>query len=502
VTVNIGYSTGSVKGVSQTDDPTNAALSTDLHQNWILADPGSRVTYDLAVSNDTDSAMTKLVLIDNLPGVGDHSPFNQSVPRGSAFGVTLADAPNFRVRIQPKEGESYLLPEEFWRVEYTADTDFGQAQSNDWKGEDDTTANWVPAGEWTESLADVKAVRILIEDPDGTQIPSKATVTASFEARTDAGAEPGTIAWNNFGYHYALQGVLAQMEAMPLSVGVRIPEQPTLQKVLVDDNGPAEARQDESFSFLLYAGEPVSAESDEALLESLDAAGRAYTQVDVTVKAGETASEAVSLDWQWQEGRVYTLTELQPRRGISPEGFEDSGENVYRFVYDPLDDLQILCQNRILEWQIRLTKQDKPGEEGTPLAGAVFGLYSPDPEDQLDEAGGFLLTVEEGGQIWYLTALGTIDQQGQIFFDGLIREHYYLRELQAPAGHHPNWFGEVIERKNATDGEYTLEVVNDPGVVLPRTGGMGTELFRLLGIALMGVALVSGLIFLRRRKVR
>jgi hypothetical protein len=224
--------------------------------------------------------------------------------------------------------------------------------------------------------------------------------------------------------------------------------------------------------------------------------------VDTVVKAGESASDPVALNWDWQEGAVYTITELQCRRGVAFEKLGGNSNNAYRFVYDPMDDLQIICQNRMMEWQIRVVNQIKSGEGEIPLAGVIFGLYSPHPEDQLTEAGSIPLTMTKDGRVWYLTAFDTTDARGQLVFDGLLREDYYLQELQTPAGEHPTWLGGSITRKDATDGEYVQDVIHDPGVVLPETGGPGTEVFRVLGAVLLGIALMSGLVFLCRRKAR
>lgn len=111
-------------------------------------------------------------------------------------------------------------------------------------------------------------------------IPAKAKVEICFTAQIDGNAEPGTIAWNSFGYHYHLHGQSEDsfLEAMPLVVCVKVPSAPTLVKQLVNSSGqPATAEQDSAFSFLIYEGASLEGEYDtaEALQSALDSENRA-----------------------------------------------------------------------------------------------------------------------------------------------------------------------------------------------------------------------------------
>lgn len=71
---------------------------------------------------------------------------------------------------------------------------------------------------------------------------------------------------------------------------------------------------------------------------------------------------------------------------------------------------------------------------------------------------------------------------------------YYLVETQAPSGYNlldnavkVNFTDAEVE---ATDGVYTVEVPNSSGIKLPVTGGTGTVIFTIIGIALMVGAVV------------
>ena len=79
---------------------------------------------------------------------------------------------------------------------------------------------------------------------------------------------------------------------------------------------------------------------------------------------------------------------------------------------------------------------------------------------------------------------------------------YYLVETQAPSGYNlldnavkVNFTDAEVE---ATAGIYTVEVPNSSGIKLPITGGTGTVIFTVVGIALMVGAVV--LLVVSRKK--
>ena len=79
-----------------------------------------------------------------------------------------------------------------------------------------------------------------------------------------------------------------------------------------------------------------------------------------------------------------------------------------------------------------------------------------------------------------------------------IRDSYYLVETKAPAGY--KQLNRVVEVTiEGTEKDYTAEVtiLNTANVSLPITGGIGTLIFTISGIALMGAA---ALLYIRSRK--
>ncbi len=348
VAVSFGYSTDSSKHVTELDSSDkeidNTAHSTEPEKNYILlADQRSKFKYNLTVENGAEHAMQRLIIIDNLPEVGDHTPFNQEAMRNSVFKVRLADEPNFKIVITYPDGdkeETYTLKAGEYTVQYSEDTWFGEPQSDDCHGrkndessEYNTTADWVDSIDWPEGeIDDVRSIRVMIRGDLNPQnpitIPANAKVEVTFDAQIDGEAEPGTIAWNNFGYHYHLVGTEDHLEAMPLVVGVKVPEIPTLQKNLVDESGAfAAAKADSTFSFLVYPGEKLFGSTnfetaddlEAALKEELDKKSQTYKQFDLTVKKGQTTSGRVLLhstvDWPWKEGETYTIVELPAEDG-------------------------------------------------------------------------------------------------------------------------------------------------------------------------------------------
>ena len=509
VTVATGLVTSSVKSVT---DGTHTAVSTDPANNTILLpDAGKEFTYTLSVTNSTGKAMEKLVLIDNLPEVGDHSPFSMAAPRGSEFRVSFAANPAVTVKVTSKDGKEATLAASKYTVQYAEATDFGKPQSADWKGETiGTTAKW------TASPANARAIRIIIEDksnPTGGKvqpiIPDGATVSVTFRAKVDSDATPGSVAWNSFGYHYAIQegSQTIELESMPMVVGVKVPDVPALEKKLVDVSGaPAAAEQDETFKFLVYVGEalPGSYATEAEWTAALKAQNITYHVFPVTVKAGASTSGETLLKaegWAWTEGQKYTIVELPGDGRYAFRSFDGKEAAQHTFAYQGAETLTITCENLFQKWRIGLTKVDRMDSK-VFLPGAVFALYSPEQSDKIDNvpaeyaALAIQPTIQNGAETWYLAQVGTTGADGALAFESLLREKYYLLEVKAPAGYALSETpGQTIYRTAAKDGVYTLKVENRKGYELPEAGGAGTVPYTLGGL----LALCAGVLLLYKK---
>lgn len=146
------------------------------------------------------------------------------------------------------------------------------------------------------------------------------------------------------------------------------------------------------------------------------------------------------------------------------------------------------------------------GSSGTKLAGAKFSLY------RTLRAGEAATTVDIPGT-------GVIKEKGILLEENLTTDEYgvvefkkyeandtkydyYLVETQAPAGY--NLLQSAVKVNFAdtdvatTNGVYTVQVENSTGFQLPITGDSGTILMSVIGLVLMGGAVV--LLLLRKRK--
>ena len=134
----------------------------------------------------------------------------------------------------------------------------------------------------------------------------------------------------------------------------------------------------------------------------------------------------------------------------------------------------------------------------------MFGLYSPNADDQMTEeefkAQNKLLnanlewegvsTTAHEGSTWYLTALQMTEPTGITQYCYLTGEKYLVKELSAPAGYNllPDIFPAIQPESGI--GTVTVSVPNTQSYSLPESGGMGTSLFYVVGGLLVACAAV------------
>lgn len=501
-TVSTGYSTSSVKRVEETGRSDNSTDSNAVKKYIVLGSKTSTFRYTLSVTNDTSFGMTKLVLIDSLPQKGDYSPFDKNAARMSEYKVSLDDDPQFAVTVITESGDSYSLDSQYYTVEYSSSQDFS---ADDWSG----ASQWQ---EWTADASDVRSIRLNINDDGGTQIPAKSSVEFSFTAKADdENLKPGITAWNSFGYHYGLTGIGYELEAMPLEVGVKIPDVPVLQKNLVNLLGyEYKAEQAAAFTFMLYSGDAVEGAFSTAdeLIEQLDSLGRTYKQIELSVEQGKSASEKLKLElegWQWNTGDSYTIAEIQNQQDYKPDGWNNIHSKAFTFTYDPDTSTALNCTNIWQRWSVNIRKVDGTNSD-TLLAGSVFAIYSPEIDDLItDEAYSALSfkpekTVEDSdGAIWYLCKTAVTDENGNAGFTELKREKYLLSEVKAPDGYKLDWESRVIDSSYMSS---PLVIQNFTMTELPYTGGADIGLCVTIGAIIAAASLFILVFGWRRRKYK
>lgn len=519
-----GYTTISEKTVTEVADPTNTASSSDSVNYIDLPGIGSLFDYGLMVTGPAEKAMTDFVLIDNLPEVNDHVTFVDSVPRNSPFKVSLAETPNFRLYLRSVNDTDYVPFEEFVNREENKDKDVtytieyaeknGEFDDKDWRGQQNYYNNDTTKPVWLNTPdADTRSIRLRMSN-----VPANTRIKLVFTAKIDGEAEPGTIAWNNFGYSYKVDA--DWLNATPPNVGIRVPPAPKLQKKLELDGEPVLAPDNCSFTFAVYKGSVISGlegMTEAQAIDALTAAGLTEDDYRIyTLNIAKGASESAILtlkdeDGFWVDKTYYNLVELDPGAEYEFVSINQRQQRTFTFQYLQSDgNLSITAVNKRSAWQILLTKIDARSDS-VVLKDAVFGLYSPSIDDRLmlnpvTEGGdatpytGVGATVEYEGKTYYLTRKSTTGANGQIKWAQLYQNDYVVVELEAPPAYRKT--DEIIHIVRGEDETILLTVKNDTDYELPNSGGVGTLPFYTLGGLLTAGALMCGHKLRRRRERR
>lgn len=155
----------------------------------------------------------------------------------------------------------------------------------------------------------------------------------------------------------------------------------------------------------------------------------------------------------------------------------------------------------------------------TGLRGAVFELKLKDTTQKIGftGSGGAYTKAADG------TAALTTGTDGKLTLKGLAPGTYKLKETKAPAGYvlsageteitiadtdfdgipdskeQPTTDTTTTQTTEKDNGLVSITVENTKGFTLPRTGGIGTVLFSMIGIVLMGSGVLLVAVFLRKR---
>ena len=519
ITAAYGYVTTSEKRIREIGNETNCASSKD-EKNWIFLDEHEDLfRYTNIVNNVTGKPLSKFIMIDNLPEVGDHETFADTEPRYSAFKVELTEDPKFEVAMVLDDSRTVLTSDQY-EVMFSDRTEFDE---KDW--DDSSDDGW-----YTSPKKSTRSFRLSIYDETGLVIPDKASIQVEYNGRIimaddydndEVTTDPveGTIAWNSFGYHYRVHGESISLEAAPLKVGICIKYIPIMQKSLVYPDGTAyTAAEDESFRFLIYSGSAISSiqgKTEAQIGQLLKNNGRNAMLVTINVKAGQNISDELVLsdakkaeydsttgtwketgDWSFMDGDTYTVYELEnPDSMFKFRTLGGSGANSYTFTFEGMKQARISGVNVRKTWSARINKVD--AAEGKPLAGAYFGIYTLSDREVMSDDDYQALTLRKkparfithGGKTWALSKVCESDSSGTALFTGLIEDEYVVRELQAPGGYKLEKDIHSFSLDN-TDESLVDEkqVVNEADYELPKTGTKEASAMMVWGNVLMLIA--------------
>lgn len=205
---------------------------------------------------------------------------------------------------------------------------------------------------------------------------------------------------------------------------------------------------------------------------------------------------------------------------------EEVHADVYTFAFD------------IYKYTLTNDQQDDVAENRTGLAGAQFKLYAANGDAKgdeislVDETNGVYRQAKDDKEdkVEYITTGDT----GIVTIKGLKDGTYYLTETKAPDGFNklvgdikveinhltyaaddttklesfdvtytiPGADHSTTVTVNAADGKAEIPVRNNAGTVLPSTGGNGGIVFTIVGVAIIGVMMVSSLVSKKRKNAK
>lgn len=262
---------------------------------------------------------------------------------------------------------------------------------------------------------------------------------------------------------------------------------------------------------LLPDGLTIDVGSIKVQIEGVDVAAAAYT-LETTPTAEYTFKLNVSTaqyaaNWSANGGKALVITYTATLNDNDTTEVNTKETNKVTFDYSnyPYVANSHKQKTDTVDVTTFAIKIDKfvDGDEGTKLAGAKFDLYRtvypgetgvtiPHTSIQGIKLEGDKVTAADGS-----VTFEKYEANGTSY-------NYYLVETVAPSGYNllDNAVKVIFTDDDVamTDGVYTVKVKNASGIQLPITGGTGTVIFTIIGIALMVGAVV--LFVVSRKKAK
>lgn len=281
---------------------------------------------------------------------------------------------------------------------------------------------------------------------------------------------------------------------------------------------------DKSFSVadLLPDGLTINPASIKVQIDGVDVDPTAYT-LDTTATSNYTFKVSVASGdytdkWAVNGGKtlVITYTATLNNDDTTEVNVKETNTAKFDFSFYPFVENSHKEKTATYDVTTFAIKIDKyaynvlnAGDKSTKLANAEFSLYR---ETVGGEAADTTSLPGVNGSFKLLEEGVTTDEHGVAVFSKYEanadkgRYKYYLVETKAPSGY--NLLTEAVEVSftttdvETTGGVYTVEVPNKSGVQLPATGGIGTVIFTVIGIAIMAGAVVLLVIYRKKAKAK
>ena len=278
---------------------------------------------------------------------------------------------------------------------------------------------------------------------------------------------------------------------------------------------------DKSFyvSDLLPNGLAIDTDSIKVQIDGIDVDTAAYTldkTANTTTEPYYTFKLSVDTDkyaerWSANGGKrlVITYTATLNNDNSTAVNYKETNTVTFDYSFYPYVEnshKQKTATVDVTTFAIKIDKYVK-NNEGAKLANAKFDLYRTATQAEVNA---------ELAVIIPHTTVNGVKLEGDLFTDANgtatfakyeangTKYDYYLVETQAPSGYNildnavkVNFTDAEVE---ATAGVYTVKVPNSSGIQLPITGGTGTVIFTIIGIALMVGAVV--LFVVSRKKAK
>lgn len=278
---------------------------------------------------------------------------------------------------------------------------------------------------------------------------------------------------------------------------------------------------DKSFSVadLLTDGLTIDTDSIKVQIDGTDVNTAAYTldkTANTTTAPYYTFKLSVDTDkyaerWSANGGKQLVITYTATLNNNDTTAVNVKETNTVTFDYSNYpyvenSHAQKTATVDVTTFAIKIDKYVK-GDEGAKLANAKFDLYRTATQAEID-AGTSVEIPHTSIQGIKLEGDKVTNDNGAATFEKYeangTNYDYYLVETQAPSGY--NLLDNAV-KVNFTDadvagtaGVYTVKVPNSSGIQLPITGGTGTVIFTIIGIALMVGAVV--LFVVSRKKAK